>query len=775
MQGAHNNDTVSEVGVTEIQPSLSERAVLQRQEELINKVHAAIAEAASRVLKPASSGQERFLALRDEVSEVNADDLPAIVTQMELVRQQTAALLGNPLPDPRVPFFAHMRLKNNRGARDILLGYETFIDSGRGVRIVDWRTAPVAKVFFETRVGEEYRLELPQGANEGILEERNVITFADGVAVRINTGERSFHRGPDGNWLVEGTRLPTRLTATQKDTHARQLTLGRGQLAKTVVTALLDEQQFAAMEADQGGALLLVGAAGCGKTTVALHRLAMLHARHPRRYPLQSIVIIVPTEGLVRLTKLLLKELKLPGVKVCTFDAWVRETARRAFKPLPTAECLEPPTSVVRFKRHPAIMVAIQAYAERVGREIADRLDQVLETKHEVRDLYEQTRGHSIANRLMKTEKRFGGGRSEEDKRIARAVFKREKKPLFNHKGDRLLLLGDSELLGLAAKASQGALKAGDVHAVVEHTRAQFSESFDERYGHIDADRLITLDGRRIDEGTPEELVGTIDVEDYAILLEIQRQKSGTPKTYQSLSHLIVDEAQDLTSVELSALGCALEPRASVTVAGDSAQHIDPSACFVSWKRVLQDLRTTRTETISLTTNYRCTRQVAQFAHAILGADAPSAPPLAPRTGLPVEFSTVPNLAHAAIEVIDTLNELVEREPYANIAVVTRDPENARTLNSILCRGLESRLVLDGDFEFDAGVDVTCVSQVRGLEFDYVILPDVSSGDYPPDAASRRAFHVAATRTIHQLWVIIVGREPSMVAEARAACLREQS
>ena len=54
------------------------------------------------------------------------------------------------------------------------------------------------------------------------------------------------------------------------------------------------------------------------------------------------------------------------------------------------------------------------------------------------------------------------------------------------------------------------------------------------------------------------------------------------------------------------------------------------------------------------------------------------------------------------------------------------------------------------------------VSQVKGLEFDYVIVPDADAANYPLTPESRRLLHVAATRAIHQLWVISVGH-PSPV------------
>jgi DNA helicase-2/ATP-dependent DNA helicase PcrA len=69
------------------------------------------------------------------------------------------------------------------------------------------------------------------------------------------------------------------------------------------------------------------------------------------------------------------------------------------------------------------------------------------------------------------------------------------------------------------------------------------------------------------------------------------------------------------------------------------------------------------------------------------------------------------------------------------------------------------RLVERGAFDFKPGIEITPVGEVKGLEFDYVIIPDTNWGTYVDKPEDRRLLHVAATRAIHQLWVISVGRE----------------
>jgi DNA helicase-2/ATP-dependent DNA helicase PcrA len=54
-------------------------------------------------------------------------------------------------------------------------------------------------------------------------------------------------------------------------------------------------------------------------------------------------------------------------------------------------------------------------------------------------------------------------------------------------------------------------------------------------------------------------------------------------------------------------------------------------------------------------------------------------------------------------------------------------------------------------------LDVCEVVEAKGLEFDYVAVPDADAASYPAEDDSRRALHVAATRAMHQLWFCTAG------------------
>src|SRR5262249_38313621 len=95
------------------------------------------------------------------------------------------------------------------------------------------------------------------------------------------------------------------------------------------------------------------------------------------------------------------------------------------------------------------------------------------------------------------------------------------------------------------------------------------------------------------------------------------------------------------------------------------------------------------------------------------------------------------------------------------VAVVCRVPSTARRLQVALRQRNLGRLVLDGEFLFRSGVNVTELDQVKGLEFDFVIVPDASPATYPDTPEARHGLYVAVTRTRHQLLLgAVAGQTP---------------
>jgi hypothetical protein len=145
---------------------------------------------------------------------------------------------------------------------------------------------------------------------EGLVEARRVVVVERGVLTRISAGGVSLSRGAGGGWASSRGDAAASLGGGA-GTAARPGILGVGEgarrrAARPTVTALLDREQFEALLVDPDDPLLVLGSAGSGKTTVALHRLARIAFEDPRRFPPSRLQVVVPELGLAKLTKRLL-------------------------------------------------------------------------------------------------------------------------------------------------------------------------------------------------------------------------------------------------------------------------------------------------------------------------------------------------------------------------------------------------------------------------------------------------------------------------------------
>jgi DNA helicase-2/ATP-dependent DNA helicase PcrA len=70
------------------------------------------------------------------------------------------------------------------------------------------------------------------------------------------------------------------------------------------------------------------------------------------------------------------------------------------------------------------------------------------------------------------------------------------------------------------------------------------------------------------------------------------------------------------------------------------------------------------------------------------------------------------------------------------------------------------------EFAFRPGVEVTDVRQVKGLEFDYVVMLDANASSYGRDDESRHLFHIGVTRAAYQLWLIVTAAPSPLVDRA---------
>ena len=736
----------------------------------------------------------RLLELRDDVAVAKPEDLPALFEQMHhlgaLRAQRGRSVAGS--VERSSPYFGHMRLEETvpprerrpggppKRRRDVLIGSRSYVDSAEGIRIVDWRHAPVSKIYYRYTEGDDYEEELGGRMVEGEVAARRGVSIVGAELVRVSSPQGTFVRGGDGRWrriAVRRAQLETEKKWAARRGSVTEARLGvgaDGELRQDkhlpAIASLLDPRQFDLIARDSAGLVAVQGSAGSGKTTVGMHRVAYLAFRDPQRFRPENMLVVVPSEALVHYVSRVLPSLGVEGVGVATFGRLADRFAAHMFPKLPTTISDETPPVVSRAKSHSAMLRGIDRIVERIGRELDTRIAASLakwpDGQHAVH-AWEATRGTTptppdlrvTALSLWLTGKRQLAGvpaaaaLPEVTRGALEQLLARERSATRSAAGvwDELLTSRESLVETFASEQAFGPGQIDQVHAwCVRQSR-------------------VRAEGERDGEAP------TLDAEDRALLLRCWQvlrgpivDPAGKPIHF---AHVFVDEVQDASPVELRVLLDLAGKERCITMAGDVAQRLlddgDDRGEF-DWDALLDGLGVPHTKIEPLKVSYRSTSEITEFARIVLGPLAHRDMPDTTRHGPPVELFSFGSPGEAVAWLAEVLKQLAHDEPDANVALIARFPQQADLYHEGLSRAElpNVRRVAKQNFSWDPGIDVTDVRQTKGLEFDEVVLLETTAASYPVTPAARHALYVAATRASHQLWCVASAEPSKLVTEA---------
>jgi DNA helicase-2/ATP-dependent DNA helicase PcrA len=733
-----------------------------------------------------------LIELRDALAEAKPEDQGSILEQMHrieaLSRQRGKG--DNPPIDRKSPYFGHLRLEEGGKRRDVLIGARSFVEPGGGVQIVDWRNAPVSRLFYRYEEGDSYEEQLGDRLVEGEIVARRTVAIVEAQLRRVASPQGTFSRDLRTNdWRAVATqqaKLQIARDGTATIIPSRPPLPGRSGAAAPAlppppptrgklgfddagggrspdrhlpaIAALIDPRQFELITQPSSGLIAVQGSAGSGKTTIGLHRIAYLAFAEPRRFRPERMLVVVYQRALASYVSRVLPSLDVDGVAVQTFADWA-DTVRKLALPLLQAPLTDDtPPLVIRAKSHGAMLRVVADRQEAMQTSLRERLARELDGKPG-RDatlaFWDQTRGP--ADTRVTALAMWIKGAADIDPATRNAienVGRALRSITRDVTGEWAALLTDRRALGEGfARHAPGFFSEGQLDDIHRWCVAR------ERLRHAPKD------------GDDAGEVYGLDPEDDALLLRIyQLQRGllpgakGPPLAYE---HLMVDEVQDFSPVELAVLLDTTTRQRSVTLAGDTAQAIAPEHGFTNWRALLDDLGIPHERIEPLRVSYRSTREIVDCAEHVLGPLQGDVRPVAPRAGAPVEAFGFASAGEASEFLSHALKELIRNEPTASVALVARHPEQARLYYDALSRAEVPtlRLVADQDFSFTAGIDVTDVRQTKGLEFDIVILLEAGDTSYPVADDARRLLHVAMTRAAHQLWITYTGRPSPLLPD----------
>jgi DNA helicase II / ATP-dependent DNA helicase PcrA len=779
------------------------RSIIEDELRILGRVGSALSDL-SRQNHGAPDFDDALINLRDQIAEAKPEDIGPLVEQMmriSAIAQRYGK--GRDLPvNPESPYFAHLRLEEDDRSRDVLIGKRGFIDRRHQVQIVDWRNAPVSRIYYRYEEGDDYEEHFGDKTLQGVIAARRALTIDGGRLRRIGCPQATLvFDETRALWFEADSVAPSQLRGGQ-GTAARPPALHSGKKDSRLgihsggviradkhlpeIAALIDPVQFGLITRPESGLVVLQGGAGSGKTTVALHRVAYLNYNMPGRFRPDRVLVLVLSEAMVRYVERVLPSLGVKGVAVLTVRDWLSRTRRKIIPGAPNTYNEDTPQVVQRFKKHPLVLGILREHVERQVRQLGEALRASVADHADgaaVIVKWEELAAQApvprcVALRGYLAQSTLAAIVVQEAQTATRRMTRR----LRDVMADWGEIFTDRALIGSAVRRDcPDEFSSRDVERICAWCARQSDEAIASsvRQDIEEGENPFAMLEKAMDEDNPyisldgqderaTSVAGRLDAADDSLLLYLAQLKHGTlrppggkPIRYE---HLVVDEAQDLSVVEIKVLLESTSSLRSATLAGDTAQRLVFDNAFSDWETLLERLGVPASANTTLRLGYRSTEQIMELARHLVGQSIHSAELHPVRSGAAVELHRFAEQGEAVAMLADALRSLAMREPLASVALIARYPEQARGYAAALTTAEVPgvRLVANQEFSFRAGIEVTDVTQVKGLEFDYVILLDVAAANYPDTLESRHLLYIAATRAAHQLWLISVG-SPSLI------------
>lgn len=505
----------------------------------------------------------------------------------------------------------------------------------------------------------------------------------------------------------------------------------------------IQKEQNAIIRNTSDRIMVIQGAAGSGKTSIALHRIAYLLYHDRKNLKSSSVLVLSPNGVFSDYISHILPELGEENIREMSFDLFA-------------------------YKRLKNTVSDCEDRYDLIERQIAGLCDEELLKEKQSRDFLDRMEGY-----LAELEDSLMNFRDIEH----RGVVKKEQEiiELFYFKFMDIPLLSRMDAVAEYFIDEVETLKGFDLpEEERDAVKSRFYRMYETRDLYVLYNRFLRQEGFPALPQVQYEKRKLRYEDVYPVLylkyrLETQQEDSG-------VRHLIVDEMQDYSMIQYLIIQRLF--KCKMTILGDREQTMDGDQQDVLTflpKIFGKDIRR-----IVMNKSYRNTIEIASYANKLAGITEVE---LFERHGKPVEEKEFTGLTEALERVVKELRlekqtvaeadedmpenaasktdgtETGEELSYETAAVITRTADEAREAYYILQKKLEAEgfdtkerlsLLHRDSTNFKKGLTVTTFYMAKGLEFDQVFSVFPGTDRSP---IVQRARYIAATRALHELYM----------------------
>ena len=659
--------------------------VLQKLEKRVEEVSLSLEEGQKEIQGMHEYYWENYTEM-DQYGYEDYDNQQALFHQVN-ANQQQLLLKQRFIKMMDSPFFGRVDFvyEGEEEPETFYIGIGNFSErTGQTPLIYDWR-APVSGLFYDYDKGPA-KYEAPVGELTGEIISK--------WQYKIRSGKMVYEFESDVK--IDDEILAAELGST-----------GEVQLKNIIRT--IQKEQNAIIRNTKDRILVIQGAAGSGKTSVALHRIAYLLYHDRKNLKSSDILILSPNSVFSDYISHILPELGEENIREMSFDLFAYKELKDV-----AADCEDRYDQIEKNLKFPFLADSLK---EKETGEFTDKIEGFL---LELEDSLMNFRDVEYRG-FVKTEKEI----------ISLFYFKFTDIPLLSRM-DAVAEYFIDEVETLRNRDMEEEER--------EAVKEKFRRMYETRDVYVLYNRFLAASGFPMLPKVPIEKRKLPYEDVYPVLYFKYRLLSRQAK--ENIRHLVVDEMQDYSRLQYKILQMLFPCR--MTILGDRAQTMEDRIQDVT--TFLPEIFGRDIRTIYMNKSYRNTVEIASYANSLAGIEGMD---LFERHGKPVERQEAVSLKEAAEKIA---KEVKAGETYETEAVILPNEESAFLFSSLLSESLGEKVsYLHRDSrKFEKGLTVTTFYLAKGLEFDRVF------SVFPKEEESallQQGRYIAATRALHELHV----------------------
>lgn len=682
-----------------------------------------------------------------------------LLSEREHAWQHSAKQLDTVERLEKRPYFARVDFKEQgeKKPETIYIGLGSFADKNDHFLIYDWR-APISSIYYDGKLGE-VSYNSPEGKITVDMTKKRQFMIEDGKIVNMFDTNESI-----------GDQMLLEVLSEKSSTQM-----------KSIVTTIQQEQNKI-IRNTSADLLFVQGAAGSGKTSAILQRIAFLLYRYRGNLTSSDVIMFSPNQLFNDYIKNVLPEMGEQNMVQMTYWQFVARrlpgmNVENLFKQF---EDQNADTNISKFKDSVNFFNLVTRYAKHLNKRgvvfkniyFRNKKKPYFD-KEKIKEIYySYNENYNLANRIDATReeliKMLNRKIAPEARKawVARTIEGMSQSEL-NELYDRPDQEFESEAKEEAFLGRKIVLKAlKGVHKRILHNhfinmRAQYlsflravPKMVDLAKWNIDEeDWMHHID--EVKENFKKHDIAITDVSAYLYLYDLITGR----RTDYEMRYAFIDEIQDYTPFQLAYLKYNF-PRAKFTMLGDLNQAIftkDESRSLLKQISGLFDPE--KIDVVQLTKSYRSTKQLTNFTKQILrqGEKIEAFNRQGPK---PVIWGR--DSDEQAIDVlVDVLRDNEKRK--MTTAIITKDLAGAKFVHEKLSeKGEKSTLIATANQRLVDGTLVIPSYLAKGLEFDAVVMWGANKKNYHQLDETQLVYTITS-RAMYKLDVIYTGEKSPLL------------